>query len=105
MRKLIRKAFFTLIFLIPSITIAATYLEISIKNEIDMKDGSYIAKEYGGQGRYALINHSHGRFEGGDIANAECSDGYVVSKLPSKFSKISKFLKQTDFVFTKCKEG
>jgi hypothetical protein len=56
-------------------TFAASFLEISLKNEIDVKDGSYIAKEYGGQGRYALINHRNGRFESGDIASAECSDG------------------------------
>jgi hypothetical protein len=84
---------------------AATSIEISIKGEIDLKDGSYIAKEYGGQGRFALISHSHGRFEGGDIATASCSDGYIVAKLPAKFSRIKKVLKDTDYVLTKCVES
>lgn len=88
-----------------SFAIAAAVLEIDIKNEIDLKDGSYLAKEYGGQGRYALITHSHGRFEGGDIAEAVCTDGFVVAKLPAKFGKIKKVLKPTDYVLTKCDEG
>ena len=88
-----------------SLAMAAAVLEIDIKNEIDLNDGNYLAKEYGGQGRYAFINHSHGRFEGGDIAEAVCTDGFVVSKLPAKFSKIKKILKPTDFVLTKCDEA
>jgi hypothetical protein len=88
-----------------SLAIAAAVLEIDIKNEIDLKDGTYLAKEYGGQGRYAFINHSHGRFEGGDIAEAACTEGFVVSKLPNKFSKIKKVLKPTDYVLTKCDEA
>lgn len=88
-----------------SLAVAAAVLEIDIKNEIDLKDGTYLAKEYGGQGRYAFINHSHGRFEGGDIAEAVCTDGFVVSKLPAKFNKIKKFLKSTDYVLTKCDEA
>lgn len=88
-----------------SIAAAATSLEIDIKNEIDLKDGTYLAKEYGGQGRYALITHSHGRFEGGDIAEAICSDGFLVSKLPAKFGKIKKALKLNDYVLTKCDEA
>ena len=88
-----------------SIAIAAASLEIDIKNEVDLKDGSYIAKEYEGQGRYALITHNHGSFEGGDIAGASCTDGFLVSKLPTKFSKIAKVLKPTDFVLTKCHEA
>lgn len=88
-----------------SFAVAAAALEIDIKNEIDLKDGTYLAKEYGGQGRYAFINHSHGRFEGGDIAEAVCTDGFVVAKLPAKFSKIKKVLKPTDYVLTKCDEG
>ena len=83
----------------------AASLEIDIKHEIDLKDGTYLAKEYGGQGRYAFISHSHGRFEGGDIAQAVCTDGFLVSKLPAKFSKIGKVLKPTDYVLTKCAEG
>lgn len=83
----------------------AASLEIDIKHEIDLKDGTYLAKEYGGQGRYAFISHSHGRFEGGDIAQASCTEGFVVSKLPAKFSKIGKALKPTDYVLTKCVEG
>ena len=55
--------------------------------------------------QYAFISHSHGRFEGGDIAQAVCTDGFLVSKLPAKFSKISKVLKPTDYVLTKCAEG
>lgn len=88
-----------------SLSIAAAVLEIDIKNEIDLKDGTYLAKEYGGQGRYALINHSHGRFEGGDISEAICTDGFLVSKLPAKFSKIKKVLKSTDYVLTKCDQS
>lgn len=85
--------------------VAAAVLEIDIKHEIDLKDGAYLAKEYGGQGRYALISHSHGRFEGGDIAEAACTDGFVVAKLPAKFGKIRKVLKPTDFVLTQCQES
>ncbi len=85
--------------------LAAASIEIDVKHEIDLKDGTYLAKEYGGQGRYALINHGHGRFEGGDIASAVCTDGFVVSKLPAKFGNIKKTLKQDDYVLTKCKEG
>lgn len=88
-----------------SLAISATIIEIDIKNEIDLKDGTYLAREYGGQGRYAFINHSHGRFEGGDIAEAACTEGFVVSKLPNKFSKIKKVLKPTDYVLTKCDEA
>lgn len=90
--------------LFPILVLAAAELEIDVKNEIDLKDGTYLVKEYGGQGRYALISHSHGRFEGGDIAAALCTDGFLVPKLPGKFSKIKKILKSTDFVFTNCKE-
>ena len=88
-----------------SVALAETSLEIDIKNEIDLKDGSYLAKEYGGQDRYALITHSHGRFEGSDIMEAVCTDGFLVSKLPSRFSKVKKVLKSTDFVLTKCNES
>ncbi len=88
-----------------SLTVAAAVLEIDIKNEIDLKNGMYLAKEYGGQGRYALISHNHGRFEGGDIAEASCTDGFVVSKLPAKFNRIKSILKPTDFVLTKCDEA
>ena len=88
-----------------SFAVAAAVLEIDIKNEIDLKDGTYLAKEYGGQGRYAFIAHNHGRFEGGDIAEATCTDGFVVSKLPAKFSNIKKFLKPTDYVLTRCDEA
>lgn len=88
-----------------SFALAATEIDIDVKNEIDLKNGTYIAKEYGGKGRYALITHNHGRFEGGDIANAHCTEGFVVSKLPIKFSKIKKILQPTDFVLTKCDEA
>ncbi len=88
-----------------SFALASAVLEIDVKNEIDLKDGTYLAKEYGGQGRYTFINHSHGRFQGGDIAEAVCTDGFVVSKLPAKFSKIKKVLKPTDYVLTKCDEA
>ena len=80
-------------------------LKIDIKNEIDLKDGTYLAKEFGGQSRYALITHSHGRFEGADVAQAVCSDGFVVVKLPDKFNKVKNALKPTDYVLTKCDEG
>lgn len=88
-----------------SFALAETSLEIDIKNEIDLKDGTYLAKEYGGQDRYAFITHSHGRFEGGDIAEAICTDGFLVSKLPSKFGEVKKVLKPTDYVLTKCNES
>lgn len=88
-----------------SFAAAAASLEIDIKNEVDLKDGTYLAKEYGGQGRYVFITHSHGRFEGGDIVEAICTDGFLVSKLPTKFGKIKKVLKPTDFVLTKCDEA
>lgn len=83
----------------------ATLMTIDIKNEIALKDGTYLAKEYGNQGRYAFITHSHGRFEGGDIAKAICSDGFLVSNLPITFAKIKKALKSTDYVLTKCDEA
>jgi hypothetical protein len=88
-----------------SFALAETSLEIDIKNEIDLKDGTYIAKEYGGQDRYAFITHSHGRFEGSDIMEAICTDGFLVSKLPSKFGNVKKVLKPTDYVLTKCNES
>ena len=88
-----------------SLAVAAAVIEIDIKNEIDLKDGTYLAREYGGQGRYAYITHSHGRFEWGDIAGAACTDGFVVSKLPEKFSKIKKVLKPGDYVLTRCNEA
>ena len=88
-----------------SFALASAVLEIDIKNEIDLKDGTYLVKEYGGQGRYAFINHSHGRFEGVDIAEAACTGGFVVSKLSAKYSKIKKVLKPTDYVLTKCDEA
>jgi hypothetical protein len=84
---------------------AAVIIEINIGEEIDLKNGTYLAKEYGGQNRYALINHSHGRFESGDIAIAKCKEGFIVSKLPKKFEYIKKFLKSTDFVFINCTES
>lgn len=84
---------------------AEANIEIDIKNEISLNDGTYLVKEYEGTGRYALISHSHGRFEGFEIGAAVCSNGYIVSKLSSKYSKIKKILKQDDFVFTICKEG
>ncbi len=96
--------FLAMVTIYPSFAVAAN-LEIDIKNEIDLKDGNYLAREYGGQGRYALISHNHGRFESGDIAEAVCTSGFVVSKLPAKFSKIKKVLKPTDYVLTKCKEA
>ena len=97
---------FTVIMLMgfSSLAFADAILELDIKNEIDLKDGTYLAKEYGGKGRYAYIDHSHGRFEGGDIATASCTNGFVVSKLPPKFKKIKKVLKSTDYVLTKCSE-
>lgn len=103
--KIIRFLALTVAFTTISASAASAVIEIDIKNEIDMKDGSYIAKEYGGQDRYALITHDHGRFEGGDIAEAICTDGFVVSKLPSKFRNIKRFLKPTDYVLTKCGEA
>lgn len=92
-----------LVLLTPT-TQAKAYLEIDIKNEIDLMNGAYIAKEYGGMGRFALISHSHGRFSDGDIAAAECSDGYIVSNLPAKFNNIKKHLQANSFVFTNCSE-
>lgn len=84
---------------------AATLLEIDIVHEIDLGDGTYLAQEYGGQNRYAFISHSHGRFEGGDIAEANCTDGFVVTQLPAKFGKIKKAFKPTDYVLTTCQEA
>jgi hypothetical protein len=91
----------------PFSVIAEAFLEIDINNEIDLKDGTFLAKEYEGQGRYAYITHSHGRFEGGDIgvAEAACTDGFLVSKLPAKFKKIRKALKPNDYVLTKCNQA
>lgn len=84
---------------------AVTVVEIDIKNEIDLKDGTFLARESGGQGRYAFISHSHGLFEGGDIAEAICTDGFLVSKLPAKFRKIKGALKPSEYVLTKCDEA
>jgi len=86
------------------ITASAASIEIDIEHEISAKNGLYIAKEYGGQGRFALISHDHGRFDGGDIAAAECTDGYVVSALPNKFGYIRKLLSPTDYILTRCVE-
>lgn len=97
-------ALFTVTMLISSSAHTATRLEINLNTEIDMRNGYVIAKEYGGSGRYVLINHSHGKFESSDIVRAVCSDGYVVMNLPKKFSKVSKVLKAADFIFTNCKE-
>lgn len=91
------------VFALPFTAFAAS-LEIDIEHEINLKNGMYIAKEYGGQGRYALISHDHGRFEGGPIAAAVCTDGFVVSKLPNGFGAIKKALKPTDYVLTRCVE-
>jgi hypothetical protein len=90
---------------LPTVSQAAILLEIDIAHEIDLGDGTYLAQEYGGQGRYAFISHSHGRFEGGDIAEANCIDGFVVAQLPAKFGKIKKALKPTDYVLTTCQEA
>lgn len=84
---------------------SAASLEIDIKHEIDLKDGTYIAKEYGGQGRYVLITHDHGLFEGGDIARAECTSGSLVEKLPVKYNKVKSTLKASDYILLKCKES
>ena len=92
--------------LIISSTLNAAFLEINLKGEIGLSNGTYIAKENGGQGRYVLISHDHGSFETeGDVAEAECTDGFVVSKLPSKFAKVKKHLRQTDYILTKCRES
>lgn len=80
------------------------YLEIVVKDAIDLKDGTYLAKESFGQGRYALISHARGRFEGSDIAQAACSDGYLVSQLPARFAAVKRTLKPDDFVLTRCVE-
>ncbi|MBY0575401.1 MAG: hypothetical protein K2P67_02250 [Gallionellaceae bacterium] len=90
---------------IPSAAPTGASIEIDIKNEIDLKDGTYLAKEHGGQGRYAFITHSHGSFEGGDIAEAVCTDGFLATNLPDKFGRIKEVLKPTDFVLTKCDEA
>ena len=102
---MLRKSIFiTMVVLFSGGAIAAN-LEIDIKHEIDLKDGTYIAKEYGGQGRYTLITHDHGLFEGGDIAHAECTSGSLVEKLPPKYNKIKSILKSSDFILLKCKES
>lgn len=100
------KLFTALIFfLFYSFATYAENIKIDIENEIDLLDGSYLAKEFQGQGRYALINHSHGRFEGENIANASCSDGIIVQSLPNKYNKIQKKLQSKDYIFLKCKEN
>lgn len=80
-------------------------IEIDVEHEIDLKDGSYLARELGGQGRYALIGHGHGRFEGGDTARAVCTGGFPVSQVPSSFNKVKKVLRPADYVLTKCVEA
>lgn len=83
---------------------AEAYIEIDIQNEIALSNGMYLTKEYYGP-RYALISHSHGRFEGSNIAQAACSGGYLVSELPTKFNEVIKhILKDNDFVLTVCRE-
>jgi hypothetical protein len=83
---------------------ASATLEIDIKNEIDLKDGTYLVKEHAGQGRYAIITHYHGRFEGGDFAQAKCTDQLLASKLSAKLSALQINLKATDYLLTKCNE-
>ncbi len=99
-----KKALLTFTILFASLKSYAAYLEIDVANEIDLKNGTYIAKEHEGQGRYALISHDHGRFEGEDIMSADCSDGYLVSKLPSKFWTAKSVLNPHDYLLTVCKE-
>lgn len=103
--KIIRFLALTVATISISAVATAAAIEIDIKNEIDLKDGTYLAKEYGGQGRYALITHNHGRFEGGDISEAICTEGYLVSKLPPRFRKVQNVLKPTQYVLTKCDEA
>ena len=98
--------FIFILFFISFAAAAETVLQINIKNEIDLKDGNFLTKEeYGEQGRYALITHDHGRFESEeDIMEAVCTDGFLVSKLPTKFGKVKTVLKPTDYVLTKCRD-
>lgn len=99
-----QKALLTCTMLFASLKSYAAYLEIDVANEIDLKNGAYIAKEYEGQGRYALISHDHGRFEGQNIMSADCSEGYLVSKLPPKFSNAKSVLNPHDYLLTVCQE-
>lgn len=85
--------------------IAKTSIRIDIENENDLQDGTYLAKEYEGRNRYALITHDHGGFMGGDVMDAVCTDGYLATELPEKFRKINQFVSPTDFIFTKCEEN
>ncbi|HEX5329728.1 hypothetical protein [Sulfuricurvum sp.] len=96
------------ILLIISTTLNAAFLQINLKDEVGLSDGRYIGKEDGGQERYVLISHGHGAFEsidGGYVFEAECTDGFVVSKLPSKFKEAKKYLHPTDYILTKCREA
>lgn len=98
--------FVAIFFSIYSSLAAAAVLEIDLSKEISLKDGRYLVKEYEGKGRYVLIDYSHGRFSSGsDIEIAVCTNGFVVSKLPAKFSNIKKHLKPTDYVLTECDEA
>jgi hypothetical protein len=99
-----KKRLVYILFLMPTL-VSATQIKIDLTKETGFKNGYYLAPEYGGEGRYALISHSHGAFEGGDIAQAECTNGYVVSKLPSQFNYIKKVLLPKDYVLTQCKEN
>lgn len=83
---------------------ASVTLEIDIKNEIDLKDGTYLVKERAGQGRYAIITHNHGRFEGGDFAQATCTDRLLTSKLSAKLAALQINLSATDYLLMKCNE-
>lgn len=98
-----KRIFYVLILL--SCSASAAQIEIDVNKEADLKNGYYIAPESGGQGRYALISHSHGAFEGSSIAQAECTNGYTVSKLPSRFNFIKKVLHSNDYILTSCKES
>lgn len=96
------------ILLIISSELNAAFLQVNLKDEVGLSDGRYIGKEDGGQERYVFISHGHGAFESMDnnyIFEAECTDGFVVSKLPSKFKEAKKHLRPTDYILTKCREA
>lgn len=84
---------------------SASYIHIDISKEISLGNGLYITREYGGQKRYVLIDHGHGKFEGLNIMQAVCNDGYFVSKLPREYELVKKVLKDNNYILTDCNEG
>jgi hypothetical protein len=92
-----------IVLLLASFTANAESLKIDVSNEIELNNGVYLAKEFDGE-RYALISHDHGRFEGSDIGNANCTTRYKAPNLPLKWADVMKTLKNGDVVFSGCSE-